>query len=231
MVLAYHVGNIEKIIEMFVDGHDVVNKGRKVSSKGRSCRAAGERTCRQAPCWAARSLWGAAAMKVLTPASAISPGGLLADYFVGSSWDRWRAVLKAAYAERMSPRELELFHEVAEREPPMAPVQELWAIAGRGGGKDAIASAIATVAALGHNDFLRPGEVGTIFCLATDRVQAKIAHRYVSAYFRENEHLAPLVMRETDEVIELCNRIEIVTAANSFRSIRGRSVIFAVSRG
>jgi len=167
-------------------------------------------------------------MKVLTPASAISPGGLLADYFVGSSWDRWRAVLKAAYAEPMSPRELELFHEVAEREPPMAPVQELWAIAGRGGGKDAIASAIATVAALGHNDFLRPGEVGTIFCLATDRVQAKIAHRYVSAYFRENEHLAPLVMRETDEVIELCNRIEIVTAANSFRSIRGRSVVCAI---
>ena len=108
-------------------------------------------------------------MKVLTPASAISPGGLLADYFVGSSWDRWRALLKAAYAEPMSPRELELFHEVAEREPPMAPVQELWAIAGRGGGKDAIASAIATVAALGHNDFLRPGEVGTIFCLRLPR--------------------------------------------------------------
>jgi len=167
-------------------------------------------------------------MKVLTPASAISPGGLLADYFVGPSWDRWRAVLKAAYAEPMSPRELELFREVAERDPPLSPVSELWCIIGRGGGKDSVASAIATVAALGTNDFLRPGEVGTIFCLATDRVQAKVAHRFVAAHFRENEHLAPLVARETDDTIVLHNRVEIVTAANSFRSIRGRSVVCAI---
>jgi len=167
-------------------------------------------------------------VKVLTPASAISPGGLLADYFVGSSWDLWRAVLKAAYAEPMSRAELALFREVAERDPPLSPVSELWCIIGRGGGKDSIASAIATVAALGTNDFLRPGEVGTIFCLATDRTQAKIAHRFVSAYFREDEHLAPLVVRESDDTIALCNRIEIVTAANSFRSIRGRSVVCAI---
>jgi len=166
-------------------------------------------------------------MKVLTPASAISPGGLLADYFVGASWDRWRAVLKAAYGERLSPTEHALFVEVAEREPPVAPVQELWCIVGRGGGKDAIASAIATVASLGDNDFLRPGELATIFCLATDRTQARIAHRYVAAHF-ENEHLAPLVVRESDDTIVLHNRVEIVTAANSFRSIRGRSVVCAI---
>ena len=33
MVLAYHVGNIEKIIEMLADSRDIIYKGRKVSSK------------------------------------------------------------------------------------------------------------------------------------------------------------------------------------------------------
>jgi hypothetical protein len=168
-------------------------------------------------------------MKTMTPASSISPGGLLAQHFVGSSWDRWRAVLKAAYAEPMSAAELALFREVADRDPPPAPVSELWAIVGRGGGKDSVASAIATVSALGDNsDFLRPGEVGTIFCLGVDRDQAKIAHRYISAYFQEDPNLSPFVVRQTEDLIELANRVEILVAASNFRSIRGRSAVCAI---
>ena len=41
-----------------------------------------------------------------------------ADSFQGPSWDRWRAILKGAYALPMSGKELALFREVAEREPP-----------------------------------------------------------------------------------------------------------------
>ena len=85
-----------------------------------------------------------------TPAAAISPGGLLdlPNAFTGDSWSRWRAILKAAWGEALSAEEEHLFREVAERDPPVRQVRELWCAVGRGGGKDSVASAIATVAAL-----------------------------------------------------------------------------------
>jgi hypothetical protein len=53
---------------------------------------------------------------------------LFADWFKGSSWDNWRTVLKAAFALRMSEDERVFFRTVAERDPPKAPVRELWCL-------------------------------------------------------------------------------------------------------
>ena len=51
---------------------------------------------------------------------------LFAKHFRGSSWQRWRAVLKGAFALPMTPVELELFQEAAgRRAPPRKPVREL----------------------------------------------------------------------------------------------------------
>jgi hypothetical protein len=164
-----------------------------------------------------------------TPAVAISAGNLLGDAFAGPSWDRWRAVLKAAYGEPLDATELTLFREVAERDPPQQRVKELWAIVGRRGGKDSIASAIATVAACGdYRQHLRPGERATVMCLAVDREQAKIVSRYICAYFAENPRLRPLVERETDDGLELRNGVEIVIATNNFRAVRGRTVVAVI---
>ena len=81
---------------------------------------------------------------------------------------------------------------------------------------------------IGRQRFPAAGRAGFGVLLGDQGGQAKIAHRYISAYFRENEYLAPLVVRETDDAIELSNRIEIVVQTNSFRSIRGRSAICAI---
>ncbi len=161
-----------------------------------------------------------------TPAAAIADPALLGTAFSGGSWATWRAVLKAAYAEPMSEAELVLFHAVAgDREPPRRPVRELIVIAGRRSGKDSIASAIATTAAIGNYALhLRPGERSTVACLAVDRQQAKIVHRYIAGYFREVPLLVPLVERETDDGLELSNSVEIVIATNNYRSIRGRTL-------
>jgi hypothetical protein len=70
----------------------------------------------------------------------------------GTSWDMWRAVLKAAAAEPMSDREKAAFGAVAAREPPAQPVKELVCVAGRGAGKDSIAGLIATCAAINSSD-------------------------------------------------------------------------------
>jgi len=166
---------------------------------------------------------------MMTPASAIASDGLLGAFFDGPSWDRWRAVLRAAHGEALTPEEDALFREVAERDPPTEPVQELWCVAGRRAGKDSIASALAVVAAMGdYRGLLRPGERATILCLASTRDQALIVFRYILGYFKEVPFLGGLVLRSTDDTIELTNGAEIIVGTNSFRAVRGRSVVCCI---
>ena len=50
------------------------------------------------------------------------------DAFDGSSWDRWRAILRAAFCLPMSDSDRALFSEVAERDPPSTRIRELWCV-------------------------------------------------------------------------------------------------------
>jgi hypothetical protein len=166
---------------------------------------------------------------MITASEAIADESLLGRAFRGSSWSTWRAVLRAAEGLPLDDDQHQDFARVAERDPPAGRVRELWCIAGRRSGKDSIASAIAAAAAM--NDYrvhLRPGERATVLCLACDRAQARIVHRYIAGYFRAVPLLAALVERETDEVIELNNGVEIVVSTNSYRAVRGRTVVCAI---
>jgi phage terminase large subunit-like protein len=109
-------------------------------------------------------------------------------------------------------------------------VRELVVIAGRGAGKDSIASLIATMAALNFNPRgqLRPGERAVVMCLAVDRSQARIVHGYIRAYFEQIPELAALVKNTTRNSISLINGVDIQTFANDFKSLRGRSLLAAV---
>lgn len=72
--------------------------------------------------------------------------------FQGPSWDNWRSVLKAADALPMTADETAFFKSVAGgREPPSKRVRELWLVVGRRGGKDSVASILATHAAITFN--------------------------------------------------------------------------------
>lgn len=168
-------------------------------------------------------------MPLLTPAQAIDDPHLLGAGFAGASWNRWKAVLKAAFGEPLDVAERALFHEVAERDPPTRRVRELWVIAGRRAGKDSVAAAIATTAAIGdYRGHLRPGERAVVMCLACDREQARIVKRYIGANFSSTPLLQPMISRETADGLELNNGTEIVIGTNDFRSVRGRSIICAV---
>ena len=161
----------------------------------------------------------------------INDPSLLRSSFEGPSWDRWRAVLRAAFALPMSRRDLELFAEVSgDRAPPRRRVKELVCAVGRGGGKDSIAAALATFLAT-TSDFsgLRPGERGTIMTLATDREQAGIAFNYIRAAIEETPLLTPLLAKPPrGDRIELRNRAEIVVTTNNIRSPRGRTIACAI---
>jgi hypothetical protein len=157
---------------------------------------------------------------------------MLGRWFTGSTWHPWKVTLKAMFAEPMSPREVYQFYELAERSPPKQRIREAWFAIGRRAGKDSVASAIACYMAA-VTDFrpcLRVGETPTIVCLAVDRVQSQLCFRYIKGYFENVPLLRPLLKRVAPSggVIELHNGVEIVVATNSFRAIRGRTILLAI---
>ena len=104
----------------------------------------------------------------ISVSDAMTSRRLLAPFFSGPSWDTWRMVIKAMFAEKMSAAEIETFRSVAERDPPTAPVSEAVFIIGRGGGKDSVATSIATTIAVNfdpRHSKLRPGEKAVACCL------------------------------------------------------------------
>ena len=88
----------------------------------------------------------------------------------------------------MDEGEIKLFRGVAERDPPKRRVRELWAVVGRRGGKDSVASAVACFAAgfIDYRKVLRPGERASVLCLAVDKAQAGIVEKYTRAYFADD---------------------------------------------
>jgi hypothetical protein len=166
----------------------------------------------------------------LSIVEAMEDRNLFQPWFPGETWAGWKAILKAAFALPMSADEMAFFRQVAERDPPASPLKELWFIVGRRGGKDSIASVLAAHAAALFNDGgrLRPGERALVLCLAVDRDQSKIVLNYTRSYFRDVGLLRGMVQNETANGFELDNRVDIAVATNSFRSVRGRSILCAV---
>ena len=161
---------------------------------------------------------------------ALEDPNLFGPWFAGPSWATWRAVLKGAFCLPMEPEELALFRAVAQRDPPRRRVRELWAVVGRRGGKDSIASAVACYAAgfRNYQEVLRPGEAATVLCLAVDKAQAGIVQRYAAAYFVKVPLLRSLVMAERADGLDLKTGAELLVLASNFRGVRGRSIACAI---
>src|SRR5271170_6470727 len=162
--------------------------------------------------------------------TAFSNPAVFGTRFAGASWNNWRAVLRAAFAERLTRAELAFFRSVAKREPPPQRVKELWVIAGRRAGKDSIASGIAAHAAASFEAAgrLRPGERALVACLAVDKAQAALVANYTRAFFEQVPSLRDMVERETADGLALSNGVEIAIMATDFRSIRGRTILCAI---
>jgi hypothetical protein len=148
-------------------------------------------------------------------------------WFQRGDWTPWRAFLAATFALPMSPKQLRIFREcTGRRRAPTKPAKEAWAICGRRYGKTRImAMAAAFLAAFRDwRPHLSPGEIATIMLIAKDRKQARTAMRYLRSLFIDHPKLARLVERETDDSLELANRVVIEVTTASFRSVRGYSV-------
>jgi hypothetical protein len=162
--------------------------------------------------------------------TALTDPKVLGPFFSGPSWDGWRAVLRAAFGERMTKSERAFFRTVADREPPRARVREVWAICGRRCGKDSCASGVITHLAASFEPAgrLRPGERALVACLAVDRAQAQTVLGYTRSYFEKVPALAAMVQRETADGFELSNNVDVCIATNDFRSLRGRTLLACI---
>lgn len=157
---------------------------------------------------------------------------LMGDTFQGESWEPWRAVLSGAFAIPMEPDRSRLFSRLAGgRTAPKSRVRELWVVAGRRSAKTQTAGAtavyLATVGAAlsGLTDMLSAGERGVISIIAVDRQQAKVALGYIRGMVEESPVLSAMIEKQNTDGIDFTNRVSIEVHTNSFRAIRGRTLL------
>jgi hypothetical protein len=153
-------------------------------------------------------------------------GGALGDV---STWTLWAATLKAAFGLPLDAAERARFASVAgNRSPPSRRVRELWAIVGRRGGKSRVAALIACFLALFARHTLARGERGMVLVLAASLDQANVVFSYVKGFLSAAPALAKEVVSIKRTEIELRNGIVIAVHSNSFRTVRGRTLVAAV---
>ena len=146
-----------------------------------------------------------------------------------ASWSTWLIVLRAAFGLPLTDDELKAFQQVAgDRAPPSERVRELWAVVGRRGGKSRMAAALAVHAACFVKHKLSAGEVGYVLVIAASRDQARVVFDYIRGFFEASKILRQEVDVVTASEIRLKSGVIIATHANSFRSVRGRTLLCAI---
>jgi hypothetical protein len=153
-------------------------------------------------------------------------GAALGD---AETWAMWLVVARAIKGLDLNRQERRAFASIAgSRKPPRQKVRELWAIVGRRSGKSRLAAAILVYIALFEEHKLAPGEVGYVLSLSPTLSQAQLVFSYCLAFIQSSPILAKRIVSYTSTEIKLTGNIVISTHANSFRSIRGRTLLACV---
>jgi hypothetical protein len=146
-----------------------------------------------------------------------------------ASWRVWLMVLMAAFGLPLDAQQLEQFASIAgNRGPPGKPVRELWAIVGRRAGKSRMAAAIAVFIAIFIRHKAAAGEQPLVLVLAANLQQAKVVFGYCLGFLNASAVLRQELLDATRNEIRLKNGVTIAVHANSFRSVRGRTLVAAV---
>ncbi|MGY4176776.1 hypothetical protein ACVIHH_002067 [Bradyrhizobium sp. USDA 4518] len=160
---------------------------------------------------------------------AIADPNVFARFFPDTeSWIAWRAFIAAAFGLPMSDEEVGLYRQCTGRtDPPTEQARECVLVIGRRGGKSRVLALIAVwlAAFRDYRAYLDEGELGVVQLIAADKEQAKVALRYIKAFFKRVPILAKRIVRETQYGLELRNSISIEITTASFKSVRGRSIV------
>jgi hypothetical protein len=146
-----------------------------------------------------------------------------------STWQNWRSILKSIFALPLGAGERELFGRIAGgRQPPSRPCKEAWIVAGRRSGKSRMAALVGVYLATFRQYHLSPGEVGHVLILAGSKAQAKTVFSYCKGFIESSAILSRQLLEATADELRLRGNIVIAVHPNSFRSVRGRTLVAAV---
>jgi hypothetical protein len=147
-----------------------------------------------------------------------------------ATWTGWFVVLKCMFGLPLDDAELVIFRKHTGRNTPAAGGYfDLSLVVGRRGGKSLILALIAAFLScfFDWRPFLTGGERGTIVIIAADRRQAATIFRYLREMLAI-PLLSGAIVRETNELLELNNSINIEIQTASYRTVRGRTVVAAL---
>jgi hypothetical protein len=146
-----------------------------------------------------------------------------------SSWASWLVVLKSAFGLPLDDAERATFVKTAGgRPPPGKRVRELWAVVARRSGKSRVAAALAVFLALFQRHKLAKGETGHVLVLAATQDQSKTVFEYCVDFIEASEALRREVSSITAHEIRLANNIVIAVHVNSFRTVRGKTLLACI---
>jgi hypothetical protein len=107
-------------------------------------------------------------------------------------------------------------------------VREVWAIVARRSGKSRVAAALAVFLALFQRHQLVRGETGHVLVLAATADQAKTVFQYCAGFIEASEALRREVSSITAHEIRLRNNTVIGVHVNSYRTIRGKTLLACI---
>lgn len=163
--------------------------------------------------------------------AAMRDPALFAPWFRDAdTWRAWRAFLAALFGLPMGEDAMAVYRACTGRTEAPSGFSEAALIVGRRGGKSFILAVVAVYLAMFRDwrPHLAPGERGIVMVIATDRRQARVIMRYVTALIEGVPMLARFIERQTGESMDLGNRVSIEVHTASFRSIRGYTVVAAL---
>lgn len=159
---------------------------------------------------------------------ALEDPDIFGSILAGPSWASWRVILIASQGEPLTDDERAIFTALTGREfEPAEPVDELWGIVGRRGGKTRAFAVLAAfyAALVDYSAVQAPGERIKIPLLASTTTQAAKAFSYIKGIFEAVPDLAAMVDGEpTAETIRLRTGVDIEIRPANFRTIRGETI-------
>lgn len=166
----------------------------------------------------------------MTILEAMNDPRIFGKWFAGPSWNAWRAFLAALFALPMDDAQLALYrHHTGRQSPPQVPFRECWVCCGRRSGKSIIAALVSVYLSVFRDwtPYLGPGEVCTAMIVSPDRRQSRIIRRFQSGFCKAIPAIAPLIVNETKDSLELENRtaLETATASDAVRGYVSHVVI------
>lgn len=155
---------------------------------------------------------------------------LLGKTFGDESWAAWLALLAGFDGLPLSDVEAEVFRTLTDRDPPETPLDELWLVIGRRGGKSITSALLAVIPAVTFEaqGLLSVGEVATVQVIAEDRKQARSVYRYITGLLHSCPMLRRMIKKERVDGIELTNRVVIEVHTASFRRVRGYTLLAVI---